>query len=352
MNEMIFSWAEAANGKIVHVDSVRQGLNCGCTCPCCHEQLQARHGEVRAHGFAHHSEKRGANLKICYMVIMYKLAEQIILEQKKIHAPSYYGIFKERDLEFSKIIIDDRYDRTDKQPDVIAETADGQQYLIEFTFAYKVQHKEKIDYKEFNCLEIDLSSQTLETLQDFLLHSNEHRKWLNNQADFERIESAYSQQNKSVKVRNETECLDCLIKDSCCGIRHKGQSNLIIIENSGHTYRVCKTKEYANLIKQAEELQEQESKERELFQRKELERQGIIRVEETTSIYAEGQSELIETSKTTPELRTCFMCERNLDWRCNDGYAHCGPFRSFEVPPNTPPNTAKACQGFRIKSKK
>ena len=53
MNEMIFSWAEDANGRMVHVDDVPNGLNCGCSCPCCHERLQARHGEVRAHGFAH-----------------------------------------------------------------------------------------------------------------------------------------------------------------------------------------------------------------------------------------------------------------------------------------------------------
>ena len=84
MNEMIFSWAEDASGRMVHVDSVSQGLKCDCTCPCCHERLKARHGEIRAHGFAHHSDKRGANLKICYMVIMYKLAEQIIQQEKRL----------------------------------------------------------------------------------------------------------------------------------------------------------------------------------------------------------------------------------------------------------------------------
>ena len=72
----VFSWAENAEGKMVHVDDVPRGLNCGCTCPNCHEVLLARHGEVKEHGFAHHSEIRGANLKICYMVIMYKLGRR------------------------------------------------------------------------------------------------------------------------------------------------------------------------------------------------------------------------------------------------------------------------------------
>ena len=65
--KLIFSWAENADGKIVHVDEVPRGLQCGCSCPHCHERLMARHGDVREHGFAHHSDNRGANLEICYM---------------------------------------------------------------------------------------------------------------------------------------------------------------------------------------------------------------------------------------------------------------------------------------------
>ena len=47
MRELVFSWAEDAGGKMVHVDSVDNGLGCGCFCPCCHEPLQARHGDVK-----------------------------------------------------------------------------------------------------------------------------------------------------------------------------------------------------------------------------------------------------------------------------------------------------------------
>ena len=77
----IFSWAENAEGKLVHVDSVPRGLECGCVCPYCHERLLARHGDVREHGFAHHSETRQATLDICYKVVLYKLAEQIVQEK-------------------------------------------------------------------------------------------------------------------------------------------------------------------------------------------------------------------------------------------------------------------------------
>lgn len=360
MNEMIFSWAEDANGKMVHVDSVPQGLNCGCTCPCCHERLQARHGAIRAHGFAHHSENRGANLKICYMVIMYKLAEQIIQQEKKIHVPSYYGIFKDKDISFSEVIIDDRYDRIDKQPDVIAITPDGKQYLIEFTFAYKVQHMEKIDYQNLNCLEVDLSSQTLESLRDFILYSSENKKWLNNQLYFEQIEELYSKHGKLVKVTDENDCVKCRLNTDCCGIRMKGCQTPIIIENSGKSYRVCKIEEFDRAQKQLEERELKESywnrfyeKERQFFfgMNSENDKTEYTMDEETLNKHREHESlELTETAKITPEQRTCFMCRSNLDWMCrDDGYAHCGPYATMGVSKNTPPDSAKTCRGFRIK---
>ena len=103
IGDFIFSWAENAEGRMVPVDSVPRGLRCGCTCPNCHEPLLARHGEKNEHGFAHHSDTRGANLNICYMVILYKLAEQIIQTKKRIHAPSYYAIFPEKDIDFVEV---------------------------------------------------------------------------------------------------------------------------------------------------------------------------------------------------------------------------------------------------------
>ena len=78
-------------------------------------------------------------------------------------------------------------ERADKQPDVIATIKEGQQYLIEFLFQYKIQHKTAIDYKNMNCLEIDLSNQSLETLESFLLSSSKDRKWMNNVTYFSQV---------------------------------------------------------------------------------------------------------------------------------------------------------------------
>lgn len=255
LNNYVFSWAENSEGEMVHVDSVPRGLQCDCVCPYCHERLMARHGDQREHGFAHHSDNRGANLEICYMVILYKLAEQIVQTHKRIHAPSYYDIFPEKDLEFETVKVDSSYDREDKQPDVIATTKDNKQYLIEFVFDYKVQHKKAIDYKNLNCIEIDLRNQKLETLEKFLLFSTEEKKWLNNYDDFNKIEERYAKANKKVRVVDKTECDKCELYNNCAAVTNgKLSYSPLVIENNGTTYRLCKSDLYSsNLQKRREE---------------------------------------------------------------------------------------------------
>lgn len=112
--------------------------------------------------------------------------------------------FQGKDIEFVDVKIDGRYEREDKQPDVIATTKDNQQYIIEFTFDYKVRHKQAIDYKNLNCLEINLSNQTLESVEKFLLEENKDRIWFNNQEYFNSIEPRYEKANKRIKVKMRT----------------------------------------------------------------------------------------------------------------------------------------------------
>lgn len=353
-NGMVFSWAENAEGRMVHVDDVPRGISCGCKCPYCHERLLARHGAEREHGFAHHSENRGANLKICYMVTLYKLAEQIVQTKKRIHAPSYYGIFKESDMDFVSVKTDSSYEREDKQPDVIATTKDGRQYLIEFVLRYKVQHKQAIDYKSLTCLEIDLSNQTLETVEDFLLSSSEDRKWLNNEDYFGRIEKRYKDAGKQIHIVDEGECNRCELQYSCCAVRLHGFS---AIENNGRRYRLCKT-ELFNKTLQERKLEEerqrmawQEWKEKERVER--VKRMNIHN-EHLQQEY-KPQPENIKIQREIPQTPSgeisCFNCQANLAWaNCGDGYAHCGCYRSIGVPKCTPPDCAKKCRNFRPKS--
>ena len=368
-SDFVFSWAENAVGKMVHVDDVPRGLLCNCTCPHCHEKLMARHGDIREHGFAHHSENRGANLKICYMVILYKLAEQIIQTHKKILAPSYYGIFPQKVLEFVDVKIDSRYEREDKQPDVIANTSDGKQYLIEFTFDYKVQHKKAIDYKNLNCLEINLSGQTLESVEKFLLEDTSDRKWLNNQDYFDNIVHRYKTANKVIELKEEKDCQTCELRLSCTGARQSNSYALLVIENSGKRYRLCKTDQFSQQLealhqrqKEQEEIRKREQERLRQYEQKwepeyvSLEQAEAKRREEYRKIYEEEQEEKRREELTTPSYdpneKTCFMCECNLSWmnKKNFGYANCGCASSMNVPHKTPPELALTCRGFKRKS--
>ena len=339
-NEIVFSWAENAEGRMVHVDDVPRGLQCGCVCPNCHERLVARHGDVKEHGFAHHSETRKANLNICYQVIMYKLAEQIIQTQKRIHAPSYYGIFKERDIEFKDVRIDSRYEREDKQPDVIAITHDDKQYLIEFVFQYKVQHKQALDYKNLTCLEVDLCNQTLETLEQFLLKSAEDRKWLNNEDYFSKIDETYRKAGKAVRAVCESECSKCELGDDCCAVM-KSHSPLVI-ENSGNRYRLCKTELYeqekeALRLRRIEEEQEQQEMHAWHQEQKRLQEERRMKREK-------------DKPSIAPDQRSCFNCQSNLSWANKNGWANCGCYISLGLPrQRVNPDQAEQCPRFRCK---
>ena len=263
-DDYIFSWAEDEQGKMVYVDDVPRGDNCGCFCPCCHEKLIAKQGKIRNHHFAHksakndelaqHKGKRGANLEMCYQVSVYKLAEQIIKQDKRLRIPSYYGFFKACDVEFQSVDIDSSYQRIDKQPDVIAISTDGKKYLIEFIFKYKVQHKQKIDYNNLNCLQIDLEGQSLEydKLENFLIYSNEGRDWVNNQDYFNEVKSRCREKGKPIKFVTKDDCAKCEIKQTCCAAKYKKTLETIVIENNGIKYKLCQQKEFKEIIDQLE----------------------------------------------------------------------------------------------------
>ena len=317
-NELIFSWAENADGIMVNVDEVQQGRKCGCVCPRCHEELLARHGNIREHGFAHCSDKRGANLKICYAVTLYKLAEQIVKEEKRIFAPPYYGIFKKREIEFVEVKTDSCYKREDKQPDVVALDKDGKEYLIEFVFKEKVQHKRNVDYKNLICLEIDLYGQTLETVKEFLLKSPDKRRWINNNDYFESIEKVYEGSGKAVKVVSSVECCKCDFSNNCCAV--KINSDILNIENNGNNYRLCKREEF-------------EKKKADLEQWK---------LEVANRSEKIKQEQELEKSRN-PSERSCFDCKSNLRYLNSVSYACCGIGKPHKVSPET----ARSCKGFR-----
>lgn len=359
-----FSWAEDKRGKMVYVDDVPRGVACNCICPYCRENLIARHGAERAHGFAHASKERGANLKICLKVIVFKLAEQIIKSEKRIYMPSYYGIFKPKSVEFKTVEINGDFEREDRQPDIIATTKDNQKYLIEFCFNDYVRHKQEIDFENLNCLQIDLDGQKIDnrdSLKNFLLNCDGKRRWLNNDTYFNSIEKRYKSAGKPIRLVPDEECTKCPLKRECCAVKNKGShfSFLTIFQNR-KGFRLCKVEEYAVKMDAYCRQQKEYDRCREenqrryhdiLHNRRRMDREKPVAVFSKPETKQVLQPEHLQSDMNDNAVeKTCFDCKKNLQWANRDGWANCGCYGSLKLPQQrVNPEHAKVCPAFERK---
>lgn len=363
-SQEIFSWAEDKNGKMVYVDDVPGGASCGCICPSCRENVIARHGNERAHGFAHESKKRGANLNMCLKVITFKLAEQIIATEKRICLPSYYGIFRSKKISFEKVEINDSFEREDRQPDILATTEDNQKYLIEFCFEDDVRRKQKIDYIGLNCLEINLSGQKInnrDSLRDFLLNREDDRKWLNNDIYFNSIYEIYKSKGKDVRLVEKEKCIQCPLRYSCCAVVNPNEGNYLQIKQNDKTYLLCKLKEYtqkmADYNQQQEEIQRCREKNFRTYHEPVENREGLFyeerhvlsprQIVRKQMIQHNNVSEMNET--VSSDEISCLNCTKYVGLRNKDGRGHCGCYQSLGISRKTNPDHAKVCHYFERK---
>lgn len=280
----------------------------------------------------------------------------------RIHVPSYYGIFKAADIDFVDVKIDNRYEREDKQPDVIATTKEGALYLIEFTFEHKVQHKKDLDYNNLTCLEIDLLGQTLETLEEFLMISEENKRWINNENYFNQIEDVYRKANKAITLVDELSCLSCEIRNICCTVKRGDYSQTPIrILNNGQIYRMCKTEEYKQLLAERKKYLQEEQMRREEEARKRRKFEKLYRKQlhteakvsnNSSSSYGHASVEMgmssFQSSSDSDSIqeRSCFICVNNLSWGNRGGRAKCG-ISSINARGLIEPCHAKICKMFK-----
>lgn len=73
------------DGKLVFIDEVDRGLECGCFCPHCGGKLIAKKGEVNLHHFAHYQvENCGKGAES----VLHLLGKQVLLEEQCIRLPN------------------------------------------------------------------------------------------------------------------------------------------------------------------------------------------------------------------------------------------------------------------------
>lgn len=189
-------------GRMVHIDSVENGLKCGCICPYCERDVIARNqGKQRINHFAH------AHNSLCpvdkqLMSAYHRLAEQIIADKKQLMLPpGYLGKTFAYKASFSNVEIEQRNDRKDLQPDIVGITEQNERLIIEIYYTHKVDAEKlrKIKELKYTCLEIDVRYTSLDNLENFLLKSSEHRKWLFN-PHYKETEIGSQQTRESVSL--------------------------------------------------------------------------------------------------------------------------------------------------------
>ena len=113
--ERLLTYTYDKGGNLIHIDSVENGNNCGCTCPHCKEPLCAKNrGEIQTHHFSHQS---GTDCEGAYETAVHLLAKKILVECKKLRVFYDNGERETLDLEEA---IPEYYDKeTGLTPDML-----------------------------------------------------------------------------------------------------------------------------------------------------------------------------------------------------------------------------------------
>lgn len=147
--------------RLAHVDSVPNGVACGCHCPDCGEPLMAVQGEQIAHHFRHIAN---SDCVSGYETMAHILAKQIIGDAGHLRVPSLLVEFPDHEHTFIKDQIVELSDvaiepwRKGVRPDAMA-TWEDMRFGIEIFVTNKCDRRKTDGYKKqkLAALEIDLS---------------------------------------------------------------------------------------------------------------------------------------------------------------------------------------------------
>lgn len=172
--------------KLVSINDVEAGLDCGCVCPSCHQPLVAKKGNIKVHHFAHYSK---TSCEHAYESSLHLLAKKIFEDVGSIVLPrimfgNYGAICVEEEKCINVKNVEIEKSINDIKPDIIVKDEEGNKYSIEIFVTHKVDDEklEKIKREKINTIEYDLSKinklLTYEELKDILLYDQNIRKWI------------------------------------------------------------------------------------------------------------------------------------------------------------------------------
>ncbi len=184
------TWAAKANGELVHISEVNNGLQCGCSCPACGTALIARQGKVREHHFAH---ANGAECAQAVETALHLAAKTVIAEHSQMVLPAVEiefphstwrrGIAQERRYEIESVDVERKLGAI--IPDVVVRVRD-RPLLVEVKVTHEVddQKLKKIRELGLSCVEIDLSGVerdlAREHLEEVIIDDGASKRWVHN----------------------------------------------------------------------------------------------------------------------------------------------------------------------------
>jgi hypothetical protein len=181
--------AESSDGILRHIDNVPSGLACDCTCPSCERRMVAKKGNVRAHYFAHQSDRDGRSCSSAGETALHKFAKKVLDQRLEIALPEMV-VTSDNDREVIVQATKFAFDKATLEakdgliiPDVMLELRD-RRLLVEFKVTHPCDDVKIARIRAMNvgAIEIDLSryrDRPLDEIGDDILY-NAPRTWLHN----------------------------------------------------------------------------------------------------------------------------------------------------------------------------
>lgn len=189
------SMAKNTDGVLVHVDSVKNGMKCGCFCPECNAPLSARNcGLIREHHFAH---AKGMECSNAYETALHLLAKEVILETGCIMLPEQHvDGFPEGLVRLNNVMTEKMDEAWGFIPDAEGIMPNGERLLIEFLVSHKVDDKKRTIIIDHNlkCIELNINSVELnrDRMKEFIMGTAEDRQWIGHVSESNHGRESYS----------------------------------------------------------------------------------------------------------------------------------------------------------------
>lgn len=194
LHDRMIVFAQDARGGLIHVDAAQRGKACNCRCLACDEALIARHGDIKAHSFAHAS---GTECQFAVDAVLNRLAQELIaaagvfvsppLSVRAACAGPLGRIRREETIAARRLRVDaaivDR--RVHKLRPSVVMTISGHELLLEVTYGHRLDaHKRgAIEVLGMAAIEMHVGDGMFDTVEQFarqLLEEVSHKHWIFN----------------------------------------------------------------------------------------------------------------------------------------------------------------------------